>query len=99
MLSWLSYGLEKVIPQPAPAPGLQALGKSFETSIDIADEVGDRTGQWFGVFELLPLLTFSSFVLLITLPVLTGSTKPALQGFLPSSIPGERAGFPPHSVG
>ncbi|XP_033373171.1 cyclic nucleotide-gated cation channel beta-1 [Parus major] len=38
VLSWLSYGLEKVIPQPAPAPGLQALGKSFETSIDIADE-------------------------------------------------------------
>ncbi|XP_041883670.1 cyclic nucleotide-gated cation channel beta-1 [Corvus kubaryi] len=36
VLSWLSYGLEKVIPQPAP--GLQALGKSFETSIDIADE-------------------------------------------------------------
>ncbi|XP_016156552.1 PREDICTED: cyclic nucleotide-gated cation channel beta-1 [Ficedula albicollis] len=38
VLSWLSYGLEKVIPQPAPPPGLQALGKSFETSIDIADE-------------------------------------------------------------
>ncbi|XP_030914270.1 cyclic nucleotide-gated cation channel beta-1 [Geospiza fortis] len=38
VLSWLSHGLEKVIPQPAPAPGLQALGKSFETSIDIADE-------------------------------------------------------------
>ncbi|XP_059713726.1 cyclic nucleotide-gated cation channel beta-1 [Haemorhous mexicanus] len=38
VLSWLSHGLEKVIPQPAPTPGLQALGKSFETSIDIADE-------------------------------------------------------------
>ncbi|XP_072790624.1 LOW QUALITY PROTEIN: cyclic nucleotide-gated channel beta-1 [Taeniopygia guttata] len=40
VLSWLSHGLEKVIPQPAPAPapGLQALGKSFETSVDIADE-------------------------------------------------------------
>ncbi|XP_038004468.1 cyclic nucleotide-gated cation channel beta-1 [Motacilla alba alba] len=40
VLSWISHGLEKVIPQPvpAPAPGLQALGKSFETSIDIADE-------------------------------------------------------------
>nr|XP_026651047.1 cyclic nucleotide-gated cation channel beta-1 [Zonotrichia albicollis] len=38
VLSWLSHGLEKVIPQPAPAPGLQALGKSFETSIDVADE-------------------------------------------------------------
>lgn len=61
MLSWLSYGLEKVIPQPAPSPGLQALGKSFETSIDIADEVGDSSGKWFGVFEHLPLFTFSFF--------------------------------------
>lgn len=81
VLSWLSHGLEKVIPQPAPAPGLQALGKSFETSVDIADEVGDTSGKCFGVFELLPLFTFSSFFLLITLPVLTGSTKPALHGF------------------
>lgn len=95
MLSWLSYGLEKVIPQPAPAPGLQALGKSFETSIDIADEVGDRSGKLFGIFELLPLFTLSSFFLLITLPVLTGSTEPALHGFVPSSIPGERAGSLP----
>ncbi|PKU42395.1 cyclic nucleotide-gated cation channel beta-1 [Limosa lapponica baueri] len=32
-------GLEKVIPQPVPAPGtLQALGKSFETSIDVPDQ-------------------------------------------------------------
>ncbi|XP_068812475.1 cyclic nucleotide-gated channel beta-1 [Struthio camelus] len=39
VLSWLSQGLEKVIPQPAQAPGtLQALGKSFETSIDIPDQ-------------------------------------------------------------
>ncbi|KAM6409009.1 cyclic nucleotide-gated channel beta-1 [Rhynochetos jubatus] len=39
VLSWLSQGLEKVIPQPVPAPGkLQALGKSFETSIDIPDQ-------------------------------------------------------------
>lgn len=94
MLSWLSYGLEKVIPQPAPPPGLQALGRSFETSIDIADEVGDRSGKWFGIFELLPQM-----ILPITLPVLSGSTKPALHGFLPPSIPGERAGFPPHSAG
>lgn len=99
MLSWLSYGLEKVIPQPAPAPGLQALGRSFETSVDIADEVGDRSGKWFGVFELLPLFTFSALFHLTALPVLTGSTKPALHGFLPSSIPGERAGFPTHSEG
>ncbi|XP_061225101.1 LOW QUALITY PROTEIN: cyclic nucleotide-gated cation channel beta-1 [Neopsephotus bourkii] len=39
VLSWLSQGLEKVIPQPVPAPGtLQALGKSFETSIDVPDQ-------------------------------------------------------------
>ncbi|XP_064375592.1 cyclic nucleotide-gated cation channel beta-1 [Dromaius novaehollandiae] len=39
VLSWLSQGLEKVIPQPAQAPGtLQALGKSFETSIDVPDQ-------------------------------------------------------------
>ncbi|KAM9289054.1 cyclic nucleotide-gated channel beta-1 [Morus bassanus] len=39
VLSWLSQGLEKVIPHPVPAPGtLQALGKSFETSIDIPDQ-------------------------------------------------------------
>ncbi|XP_072729470.1 cyclic nucleotide-gated channel beta-1 isoform X2 [Ciconia boyciana] len=39
VLSWLSQGLEKVIPQPVPAPGmLQALGKSFEMSIDIPDQ-------------------------------------------------------------
>lgn len=86
------------MPQPAPPPGLQVLGKSFETSVDIADEVGDRSGKRFGVFELLPPFTFS-FFLLITLPVLTGSTKPALHGFLPSSTPGGRAGFPPHSAG
>ncbi|XP_010583475.1 PREDICTED: cyclic nucleotide-gated cation channel beta-1-like [Haliaeetus leucocephalus] len=40
VLSWLSQGLEKVIPQPVQAPGtLQALGKSFETSIDVPDQV------------------------------------------------------------
>ncbi|GAB0195768.1 cyclic nucleotide-gated cation channel beta-1 [Grus japonensis] len=34
-----AQGLEKVIPQPVPAPGkLQALGKSFETSIDVPDQ-------------------------------------------------------------
>ncbi|KAM6353388.1 cyclic nucleotide-gated channel beta-1 [Alca torda] len=39
VLSWISQGLEKVIPQPVPAPGmLQALGKSFETSIDVPDQ-------------------------------------------------------------
>ncbi|XP_055582414.1 cyclic nucleotide-gated cation channel beta-1 isoform X1 [Falco cherrug] len=39
VLSWLSQGLEKVIPQPVPTPGtLQDLGKSFETSIDIPDQ-------------------------------------------------------------
>ncbi|XP_063189248.1 cyclic nucleotide-gated cation channel beta-1 [Chroicocephalus ridibundus] len=39
VLSWLSQGLEKVIPQPVPAPGtLQALGKSFEMSIDVPDQ-------------------------------------------------------------
>ncbi|KAM6250416.1 cyclic nucleotide-gated channel beta-1 [Spheniscus humboldti] len=39
VLSWLSQGLEKVIPQPVPTPGtLQALGKSFETSIDVPDQ-------------------------------------------------------------
>lgn len=39
MLSWISQGLEKVIPQPVPAPGtLQQLGKSFETSIDVPDQ-------------------------------------------------------------
>ncbi|XP_057286459.1 cyclic nucleotide-gated cation channel beta-1 [Pezoporus wallicus] len=39
VLSWLSQGLEKVIPQPVPAPGtLQAVGKSFETSIDVPDQ-------------------------------------------------------------
>ncbi|KAM9182753.1 cyclic nucleotide-gated channel beta-1 [Mergus octosetaceus] len=39
VLSWLSQGLEKVIPQPVQAPGtLQALGKSFETSIDVPDQ-------------------------------------------------------------
>ncbi|XP_053935154.1 cyclic nucleotide-gated cation channel beta-1 [Cuculus canorus] len=39
VLSWLSQGLEKVIPQPVAAPGtLQALGKSFETSIDVPDQ-------------------------------------------------------------
>lgn len=47
MLSWLSQGLEKVIPQPVQAPGtLQALGKSFETSIDVPDQVGERPGKW-----------------------------------------------------
>lgn len=41
VLSWISQGLEKVVPQPAPALGsLQALGKSFETSVDIPDQVG-----------------------------------------------------------
>ncbi|XP_035754713.1 cyclic nucleotide-gated cation channel beta-1 [Egretta garzetta] len=39
VLSWISQGLEKVIPQPVPAPGmLQVLGKSFETSIDVPDQ-------------------------------------------------------------
>ncbi|XP_066860633.1 cyclic nucleotide-gated channel beta-1 [Anser cygnoides] len=39
VLSWLSQGLEKVIPQPVQAPGtLQALGRSFETSIDVPDQ-------------------------------------------------------------
>eukprot|EP00076_Gallus_gallus_P025297 XP_015147796.1 cyclic nucleotide-gated cation channel beta-1 isoform X1 [Gallus gallus] len=39
VLSWISQGLEKVVPQPAPALGsLQALGKSFETSIDVPDQ-------------------------------------------------------------
>ncbi|XP_051485773.1 cyclic nucleotide-gated cation channel beta-1 [Apus apus] len=43
VLSWISQGLEKVIPQPVPAlaqaPGmLQTLGKSFETSIDVPDQ-------------------------------------------------------------
>ncbi|OXB76090.1 UNVERIFIED_CONTAM: hypothetical protein H355_000189 [Colinus virginianus] len=39
VLSWISQGLEKVVPQPAPAPGsLQALGKSFETSVDVPDQ-------------------------------------------------------------
>ncbi|XP_054026264.1 cyclic nucleotide-gated cation channel beta-1 [Dryobates pubescens] len=39
VLSWLSQGLGKVIPQPAQAPeNLQKLGKSFETSIDIPDQ-------------------------------------------------------------
>ncbi|XP_059681050.1 cyclic nucleotide-gated cation channel beta-1 [Gavia stellata] len=39
VLSWLSQGLEKVIPQPVPASGtLQALGKSFEASIDVPDQ-------------------------------------------------------------
>ncbi|KAK2545794.1 hypothetical protein Q9966_000877 [Columba livia] len=39
VLSWISQGLEKVIPQPVPAPGtLQQLGKSFETSIDVPDQ-------------------------------------------------------------
>ncbi|KAM9228368.1 cyclic nucleotide-gated channel beta-1 [Leptosomus discolor] len=39
VLSWLSQGLEKVIPQPVLAPGmLQVLGKSVETSIDIPDQ-------------------------------------------------------------
>ncbi|XP_061863813.1 cyclic nucleotide-gated cation channel beta-1 [Colius striatus] len=39
VLSWLSQGLEKVMPQPVPTPGrLQALGKSFETSIDLPDQ-------------------------------------------------------------
>ncbi|XP_050569141.1 cyclic nucleotide-gated cation channel beta-1 [Cygnus atratus] len=39
VLSWLSQGLEKVIPQPVHAPGtLQALGRSFETSIDVPDQ-------------------------------------------------------------
>ncbi|KAM4637818.1 cyclic nucleotide-gated channel beta-1 [Amazona ochrocephala] len=39
VLSWLSQGLVKVIPQPVPAPGtMQALGKSFETSIDVPDQ-------------------------------------------------------------
>ncbi|OPJ78009.1 cyclic nucleotide-gated cation channel beta-1-like [Patagioenas fasciata monilis] len=39
VLSWISQGLEKVIPQPVPAPGtLQGLGKSFETSIDVPDQ-------------------------------------------------------------
>ncbi|XP_062442827.1 cyclic nucleotide-gated cation channel beta-1 [Rhea pennata] len=39
VLSWLSQGLEKVMPQPARAPGmLQTLGKSFETSIDAPDQ-------------------------------------------------------------
>ncbi|KAK2529975.1 hypothetical protein Q9233_006360 [Columba guinea] len=39
VLSWISQGLEKVIPQPVPAPGtLQRLGKSFETSIDVPDQ-------------------------------------------------------------
>ncbi|XP_074958102.1 cyclic nucleotide-gated channel beta-1 [Phalacrocorax aristotelis] len=41
VLSWLSQGLEKVIPQPVQAPGMlqaQALRKSFETSIDVPDQ-------------------------------------------------------------
>ncbi|KAM8984576.1 cyclic nucleotide-gated channel beta-1 [Ara ararauna] len=39
VLSWLSQGLVKVIPQPVLAPRtLQALGKSFETSIDVPDQ-------------------------------------------------------------
>ncbi|XP_074442879.1 cyclic nucleotide-gated channel beta-1 [Larus michahellis] len=39
VLSWLSQGLERVIPQPVPATGtLQALGKSFEMSIDVPDQ-------------------------------------------------------------
>ncbi|XP_035192352.1 cyclic nucleotide-gated cation channel beta-1 [Oxyura jamaicensis] len=39
VLSWISQGLEKVIPQPVQAPGtLQALGRSFETSIDVPDQ-------------------------------------------------------------
>lgn len=51
VLSWLSQGLEKVIPQPVQAPGtLQALGKSFETSIDVPDQVGDRPRKWSGRF-------------------------------------------------
>lgn len=62
MLSWLSQGLEKVIPQPVPALGtLQALGKSFETSIDIPDQVGDRSRQRSGLFGLLALSTFFFF--------------------------------------
>lgn len=62
VLSWISQGLEKVIPQPVPAPGmLQVLGKSFETSIDVPDQVGDRAGQRSGPFGLLALFTFSSF--------------------------------------
>lgn len=62
VLSWLSQGLEKVIPQPVPAPGtLQALGKSFETSIDVPDQVGDRSRQQSGILGLLALFTFSSY--------------------------------------
>ncbi|XP_067158941.1 cyclic nucleotide-gated channel beta-1 [Apteryx mantelli] len=39
VLSWLSQGLEKMIPQPAQAPGApQALGKSCETRVDVASQ-------------------------------------------------------------
>ncbi|XP_064015832.1 LOW QUALITY PROTEIN: cyclic nucleotide-gated cation channel beta-1 [Pogoniulus pusillus] len=39
VLSWLSQGLGKVVPQPAQtSEALQTLGKSFETSIDIPDQ-------------------------------------------------------------
>lgn len=66
VLSWLSQGLEKVIPQPVPAPGtLQALGKSFETSIDVPDQVRDRWGNslaYLGFQLFLPFLIFFPFL-------------------------------------
>uniref|UniRef100_A0A8C4V1Y2 Cyclic nucleotide gated channel subunit beta 1 n=1 Tax=Falco tinnunculus TaxID=100819 RepID=A0A8C4V1Y2_FALTI len=58
VLSWLSQGLEKVIPQPVPTPGtLQNLGKSFETSIDIPDqtEVQSLRDEEEDALEITPL--------------------------------------------
>ncbi|XP_040471580.1 cyclic nucleotide-gated cation channel beta-1 [Falco naumanni] len=58
VLSWLSQGLEKVIPQPVPTPGtLQDLGKSFETSIDIPDqtEVQSLRDEEEDALEITPL--------------------------------------------
>ncbi|XP_010002693.1 PREDICTED: cyclic nucleotide-gated cation channel beta-1 [Chaetura pelagica] len=64
VLSWISQGLEKVIPQPVPAltqapRTLQTLGKSFETSIDVPDqtevqEIKEEEEEEEDVLEITP---------------------------------------------
>ncbi|XP_074769841.1 cyclic nucleotide-gated channel beta-1 isoform X2 [Athene noctua] len=56
VLSWISQGLEKVIPQPAPGT-MQSLGKSFETSIDLPDqtEVQILADKEEDALEIIPI--------------------------------------------
>ncbi|XP_026712559.1 cyclic nucleotide-gated cation channel beta-1 isoform X2 [Athene cunicularia] len=56
VLSWISQGLEKVIPQPAPGT-MQSLGKSFETSIDVPDqtEVQILADKEEDALEIIPI--------------------------------------------